>query len=408
MSQLELNDQVLVMNSQTGMFQFSPVIMWMDRDEQGEELYVELVTKSNQLIRLTSSHLIYVADEPPTWLRLTQQESTAYYPLDLSTAHAQAISSGVKQTLAGSDDNNRQRDYYFYSHENDQTSTSSIEASPVSGESNATTAFNVPMQTSTNQPDQPLQSTNNNKPINIDDFTYTTYARNVIAGQYLLIKNSPPTSGPADSDIGADQETNPAARSDSPDGSRTQGRLVFAPDEKVRARLRYSLDKGSQVSSDSVQADVEEGGRTSDDRVRFDQIVRVNYVNRKGVYAPLTREGNIVVNSVVASCYAVVSDHHLAHLSFAPVRWFSYLREWFNSFLVKTKLELTERLATSPSRRLYATIQDRALSSLPLNPTEAGTQQNSATLKTSSREIHWYPSMLYTLARFILPDGFLY
>ena len=72
--------------------------------------------------------------------------------------------------------------------------------------------------------------------------------------------------------------------------------------------------------------------------VVFDQIVSVNFVTRKGIYAPLTREGNIVVNSVVASCYAVISEHQLAHLAFAPMRWLSYLKEYVFGLTCRTPL----------------------------------------------------------------------
>ena len=41
-----------------------------------------------------------------------------------------------------------------------------------------------------------------------------------------------------------------------------------------------------------------------------------------GAFAPLTREGNIIVDEVLASCYPSSVDHHLAHLSMAPLRWF--------------------------------------------------------------------------------------
>ena len=41
-----------------------------------------------------------------------------------------------------------------------------------------------------------------------------------------------------------------------------------------------------------------------------------------GAYTPLTREGNIIVDEVLGSCYASIGDHHLAHLAMAPIRWF--------------------------------------------------------------------------------------
>ncbi|KAH9369264.1 hypothetical protein HPB48_012340 [Haemaphysalis longicornis] len=39
-----------------------------------------------------------------------------------------------------------------------------------------------------------------------------------------------------------------------------------------------------------------------------------------GVYAPLTREGTVIVDGVAASCYAGVQNQALAHWAFAPLR----------------------------------------------------------------------------------------
>ena len=42
---------------------------------------------------------------------------------------------------------------------------------------------------------------------------------------------------------------------------------------------------------------------------------------------PLTATGNIVVDGVVASCYAS-TDHDLAHIGTFPMRWFPTMVEW--------------------------------------------------------------------------------
>lgn len=44
-----------------------------------------------------------------------------------------------------------------------------------------------------------------------------------------------------------------------------------------------------------------------------------------GAYAPLTRHGTLVVEDVVASCFAAVADHRLAQLAFWPLRLFHSL-----------------------------------------------------------------------------------
>ena len=36
----------------------------------------------------------------------------------------------------------------------------------------------------------------------------------------------------------------------------------------------------------------------------------------------MTSEGNIIVDDVLASCYASTADHDLAHFVTAPIRWF--------------------------------------------------------------------------------------
>ena len=46
-----------------------------------------------------------------------------------------------------------------------------------------------------------------------------------------------------------------------------------------------------------------------------------------GAYVPLTADGNIVVEGVLASCYA--SCHHdLAHFAMTPMQWYPEIISW--------------------------------------------------------------------------------
>jgi len=47
----------------------------------------------------------------------------------------------------------------------------------------------------------------------------------------------------------------------------------------------------------------------------------------RGVYAPITYSGTVVVDGVLSSCYASFPSHVVAHASMAPWRWFAALAE---------------------------------------------------------------------------------
>ena len=54
----------------------------------------------------------------------------------------------------------------------------------------------------------------------------------------------------------------------------------------------------------------------------------VKNVEEVGTFAPLTSQGNIVVDNVLASCYAVTNNHRMAHLAFFPVRMWYHMLEY--------------------------------------------------------------------------------
>ncbi|GLD59934.1 indian hedgehog B protein-like protein [Lates japonicus] len=67
-----------------------------------------------------------------------------------------------------------------------------------------------------------------------------------------------------------------------------------------------------------VLAPQEKGGS----QTTFSVVTFVKEQRSTGLYAPLTQHGSIVVNGVLASCYAAVDNHHLAHWVLAPLRFF--------------------------------------------------------------------------------------
>jgi len=90
-------------------------------------------------------------------------------------------------------------------------------------------------------------------------------------------------------------------------------------------------------------------------------VERIYMEEYEGSFAPVTVQGTIIVDMVLASCYAVIEDHNLAHWALAPVR-FSY---WLSTLLN------------------------------PTDSTEArGTVQEDG--------VHWYSQILYQLGTWLL------
>ncbi|CAK1546156.1 unnamed protein product [Leptosia nina] len=90
--------------------------------------------------------------------------------------------------------------------------------------------------------------------------------------------------------------------------------------------------------------------------MRPSRVVKTRTVRKKGVYAPLTKTGTIIVDDALASCYAIVNSHYLAHAAMAPLRWMS---KWSHSNDV-------------------------------------------------SKGVHWYANALYNIGDFVLPSSYRY
>lgn len=333
------------MNPDDGKARFSPVMMWLDVNESGEDLFVELTTESNLTIRLTSSHLIYVSDD--------------YYELINNEASTNS---------------------------NTQTNHNRTNVFTINPNNNSTNSTEYDKSTLNNQPT--INNNVNSKTTSrVDQYTYTTYARNAIIGQYLLTTTLKPTAKSKETKL-----------------------PTITQSEKDNYNLAESdhLDRDSMVYSlieDSSAVDQQPTFKSDDVQLSLDRIVSINYNVRLGIYAPLTRDGNLVVNSLVASCYAVISDHDLAHLSFLPVRWYYSLKNYIFDHFVSggnRKGRLSFDQNKTPEIYRYQSGIDRNMD------THEGQSNDKVEAQEKQVGVHWYPSILYRLARILLPTSYLY
>ncbi|XP_056156969.1 indian hedgehog B protein isoform X1 [Lampris incognitus] len=87
---------------------------------------------------------------------------------------------------------------------------------------------------------------------------------------------------------------------------------------------------------------------------RLSRVTQVSVRGDRGAYAPLTHQGTVVVDGVVASCYAAVNQHALAHWAFSPLRlmhrwtghtgsranglhWYSQFLHWLGRLLLDSQ-----------------------------------------------------------------------
>ncbi|OWF43690.1 sonic hedgehog protein A-like [Mizuhopecten yessoensis] len=103
--------------------------------------------------------------------------------------------------------------------------------------------------------------------------------------------------------------------------------------------------------------------------IKPSKIIDIKIGLQDGVYAPLTAEGSIVVDDVVASCYGVINSELIAHVVFAPTR-------------------------------LLHTISQHI--SLPW------TQTHSNGTHRQQEGVNWYADFLYTIGKYLLDKDTLY
>ena len=80
-----------------------------------------------------------------------------------------------------------------------------------------------------------------------------------------------------------------------------------------------------------------------------------------GAYTPVTMEGTVVVDGILASCYASV-DHDLAHFSMKPMQWYPGIIQWIfgNNIVMHEYVRIAKSVGRYiiPNNHLHVTVDD--------------------------------------------------
>lgn len=157
------------------------------------------------------------------------------------------------------------------------------------------------------------------------------------------------------------------------------GQFLYSSSSSL-SRVYTSDDSGNN----SIRQDTND---LTTEHTFLEKVVRVEAREASGVFAPLTRHGTVVVNNLVASCYAVIHHQTIAHWSFLPIRGLDYANNLYH-YLAKT-LHLIDDGVAIDSR-------------------ETGVDNGSPEADLPQLGIHWYPRLLYSISDYVIPSSLMY
>lgn len=165
----------------------------------------------------------------------------------------------------------------------------------------------------------------------------------------------------------------------------TPAHLVPVEGKSITFSARVKIGDRILIRDSSSADEISEN--EVEDRLRYDRVIDAKLILEEGVFAPLTSEGTLIVDDVVASCYAIIDSQTIAHYSFLPYRLWKSL----TSGIVSRFSKFFEESVTRESVELRSTksVQDFNNSQEP-------------------EGVLWYASMLYSLASYVVPAKMLY
>ena len=98
-------------------------------------------------------------------------------------------------------------------------------------------------------------------------------------------------------------------------------KLALTPNHLVHASKTNDISSSIPIFASQVKKGDIIFVVKSPDVIEAVEVISTSSKIIKGAYAPLTKEGTVVVDDVVASCYTVVNDHQFAHAAFGPIRF---------------------------------------------------------------------------------------
>lgn len=148
---------------------------------------------------------------------------------------------------------------------------------------------------------------------------------------------------------------------------------------------------------------------TADSQTLPSPIVSVSVAESVGVYAPLTEAGTLFVDRVLASSYALVEDHRLAHWAFGPLRLFYSLKELLWAEAADQTTTGSISLTNIRSHFSTLTIKKEGINEGFLHKHNNLTEPFRMKIQEKRlSKIHWYARLLYRFAWVLLDSNLFY